>query len=715
MEKRTMHNRMCGLLRLAVVFALLAPTARADEPEWIQAMRKVHANNEGETGVLAHFGDSITYSMAYFAPLQYAGKAKMSPDTRDALNLIDGYMRKECYRWKGPDKGNYSGQTAAWGVKNVDNWIATLEPEVALIMFGTNDIRRGSIEAYEKNLRALIQKCLDNGVVVILSTIPPMHGFDDKVRQAVEVQRQVAADLNVPLIDFYAHVINRRPKDWDGSLPQYAGFSQWEVPTIISKDGVHPSNPQQWRGDYTEEGLSRNGNVLRTYLALMAYAEVINVAIKGKSPSAVSSTILGANPPKPHNLPKIEAPAATASTVGQLIAPPTQDWFPKAPPLPKPTGEIINVKTVGELYAAADRVKLGGTILVADGLYRMPRTFYIKTDDVSLRSQSGERTKVVLDFADCRHHEGVAVSYCSGVTIADLTVQNVRQNGIKVNSNHNVDRVTIYNVIGHNVWQRHIKGPSVPDKDGQPDFAEDCRVQYCLFYNDRPKQHGDEPWEDSEPRMGFNYVGGMDIMCAKGWVISDNVFTGIRGKTGEARGAIFMWHNGTDCVIERNMIIDCDTGICLGNSSARGERRHANGSIVRNNFVVRCSESNILADHTRDCKILNNSVHDPDSRNGRLLRVVHANDGLVVANNIFSGPRIVAEHYEGQIDVRNNLVRPLGEYFVDPAKGNLHLTAKAADAIDKATADRDVHEDIDGQPRGEKPDLGADELAPLGR
>jgi hypothetical protein len=320
----------------------------------------------------------------------------------------------------------------------------------------------------------------------------------------------------------------------------------------------------------------------------------------------------------------------------------------------------------------------------------------------------------VLDFGTSRHHEGVAVSYCSGVTIADLTVQNVRQNGIKINSNLGVDRVTIYNVIGHNVWQRHIKGPKVPDKDGRPDFVEGCRIQYCLFYNDRPKQRGDEPWEDSEPRMGFNYIGGMDIMCAKDWVISDNVFTGIRGKTGEARGAIFMWHNGTDCVIERNIIIDCDTGICLGNSSARGERRHANGFLVRNNFVVRCSESNILADHTRDCKILNNTVHDPDSRNGRLLRAVHANDGLVVANNIFSGPRIVTDHNEGPIELQSNLIRPVSDYFVDAAKGNLHLTAKAVAAIDKAIPADEVQEDIDREKRGNKPDLGADESMPGG-
>ncbi len=705
-------------MRILVAILLLLQVAipvSAAQPQWVDAMRTVHANCRGEKGVFVNLGDSITYSMAYFAPLQYADKAKMPPGARAALNLVDGHMKKECYRWKGPEKGNYSGQTAAWGLKNVDNWMTTLKPETALIMFGTNDIRRGTVEAHEQNLRALVQKCLDHGVVVILSTIPPMHGFDEKVGQTVEVQRKVAADMNVPLLDFYAHVVNRRPDDWNGTLPQFAGFSQWEVPTIISKDGVHPSNPKPWQGDYTEEGLCRNGNLLRSYLAMMAYAEVINVVIKGQAPGAVSTTILGSKPPKPTDLPKIEGAAFTAPPDGHFIAPPVQDWFPKAPPLPKPTGEIINVENVKELYAAADKVKPGGTISVADGLYRMPQTYYIKKDNVTLRSQGGDRTKVVLDFGACRHHEGLAVSYCSGVTIADLTVQNVRQNGIKINSNYDVDRVTIYNVIGHNVWQRHIKGPGVPDKNGQPDFVEDCRVQYCLFYNDRAKQRGDEPWEDSEPRMGFNYVGGMDIMCAKGWTISDNVFAGIRGKTGEARGAIFMWHNGTDCVIERNIILDCDSGICLGNSSARGERRHANGFIVRNNFVVRCHESNILADHTRDCRILNNSVHDPESRNGRLLRVVHANDGLLVANNIFSGPRIVTEMYEGPIDLRDNLIRPVTHYFVDAAKGNLHLTTKAVDAIDKATADENVRDDIDRQSRGGKPDLGADELLPTGR
>ena len=389
-----------------------------------------------------------------------------------------------------------------------------------------------------------------------------------------------------------------------------------------------------------------------------------------------------------------------------------QAWFPKAPPLPKPTGQIIKAKTVREIYNAARSLQEGGTILVADGHYLMTHSLYIRKTKAALRGESGDRTKVILDFKKSRHGEGVCVSYATDVTIADLTVQNVSQNGMKINSNHNVHRVTIYNVVSHNVWQRHIKGPRVPDKDGRPRWADECRVQYCLFYNDRPKRHGDDPWEDSHRgrRMKYNYIGGMDIMGANKWVISDNVFMGIHGATGECRGAIFMWQNGKDCVIERNIFIDCDSGICLGNSSGRGERRHCTGFMVRNNFVIRCPESNILADHTRDCVIVNNTVHDPRSRLGRLIRVVHANDGLVLKNNIFSGPRVSIEKYTGKIDVKNNLIKVVPGYFVDAKNGNLHLTDQAVEAIDKALPLKQVTEDIDGAKRGEKPDLGADEL-----
>src|SRR5688572_21675619 len=103
--------------------------------------------------------------------------------------------------------------------------------------------------------------------------------------------------------------------------------------------------------------------------------------------------------------------------------------------------------------------------------------------------------------------------------------------------------------------------------------------------------------------------------------------------------------------------------------------------IVRNNFVTRAPENGILADYTRDCKIVHNTVHDPTSRLGRLIRLVHDNDGLLVANNLLSGPTMRNES-SSRIDLRDNLIKIFTGSLVDPATGNLRLTTRATEAID---------------------------------
>ena len=89
-------------------------------------------------------------------------------------------------------------------------------------------------------------------------------------------------------------------------------------------------------------------------------------------------------------------------------------WWPKAPPLPEPAAAavVVRVTTVEGLFRAGDEVRPGGTILVADGHYRMPRYFELSKDNVVLRSESGDRTSVVLDGADSRHGEIVGVGGC---------------------------------------------------------------------------------------------------------------------------------------------------------------------------------------------------------------------------------------------------------------------------------------------------------------
>ena len=401
-------------------------------------------------------------------------------------------------------------------------------------------------------------------------------------------------------------------------------------------------------------------------------------------------------------------PAAVRAEGSQWkpLNPPVQSWFPQAPPLPSAQGNIVRVSTVEELLKAIEEAQAGQTILVADGHYLLPRYTEIHADNVTLRGTSGHRERVILDGSQSRHIELLGVRACSGVTIADLTIQNIRANGFKVNSQTNVQKLTIYNCIVHNIWQRGVKGVKVPPEDREAIRPKRCRVQYCLFYNDRRKQLSDDPADIAQG----NYIAGIDVMYARDWVISDNVFVGIQGRTHEGRGAIFLWFDAQGCRVERNIIIDCDVGFQLGNPHrADGVQYHCVGCVARNNFITRAPEAGIVTVYTKDCRLLHNTIHDPQSRLSRLIRTVFTNDGLVVANNLLSGPGMRNES-DSDIKLINNLIKDMTGTFVDPAHGNLHLKQAMDEVVDQAVPVPEVPQDIDRQVRDAKPDIGADEL-----
>ncbi|MFB3785029.1 MAG: right-handed parallel beta-helix repeat-containing protein [bacterium] len=392
---------------------------------------------------------------------------------------------------------------------------------------------------------------------------------------------------------------------------------------------------------------------------------------------------------------------------------PNQPWFPQAPALPPPRGEVLRVASVDELFRAADSVPPGGTILIAPGHYFMTRYFEIHTDNVTLRGATGRRDDVILDGARSLHGELVGITACSGVTIADLTIQNIKWNGFKINSDKNVQELTVHNCVIHNIWQRGVKSVKIPETNREIIRPKNCIVQYCLFYNDHPKRFEDDP-ADTPATFNGNYIGGIDTMYAKGWTIRGNVFLNIQGRTREGRGCVFLWHHAEDCVIEGNIIVNCDVGIALGNSSGIGEGEsqvHGTRMIVRNNFITNTPESGILADYTRDCLILHNTIHDPDSRLQRLIRVVHDNPGLRVLNNLLSGPPMRVES-DSVIEAAGNLQGDFTGDFMDPARGDLHFKNAASTAIDAGRPLPEVTDDLDGQPRGPRPDLGADEFTP---
>jgi hypothetical protein len=105
----------------------------------------------------------------------------------------------------------------------------------------------------------------------------------EKSKQFAEAVRRVAKDKKTPLIDYHAEILKRRPDDWDGALPKFKDIngSEYEAPTLISRDGVHPSYPKAYQ-DYSKESLRSNGYALRSYLTLLSYAEVIRQVVPSK-------------------------------------------------------------------------------------------------------------------------------------------------------------------------------------------------------------------------------------------------------------------------------------------------------------------------------------------------------------------------------------------------------------------------------------------------
>src|SRR5262245_48429004 len=173
MRRRTFGVHLLrGLIGCVVARARAAVYAAQAEPKWAPHARAIHRSFTGSPGTLALFGDSITESRAFWAPL--AEERKPAPPViEDAFARVKARLRPECWsEWRGEAYGNLSATTIGWARRNVERWLETLNPEVALIMFGSNDLPDRDQRGYRKSLTEIAEACIKRGTVPILSTLP---------------------------------------------------------------------------------------------------------------------------------------------------------------------------------------------------------------------------------------------------------------------------------------------------------------------------------------------------------------------------------------------------------------------------------------------------------------------------------------------------------------------------------------------------------------
>ena len=248
------------------LMCLLTSVAKAApdvlSPEVLERAREVHVGFKGEAGRVAQFGDSITYSMAFWSAMSWSDPGQYLP--------FDGLPRiPEGKPWKNVIKGardkgaryaNYSGWKVGDLVKSIDGVLARNRPEAAIVMIGTNDINGGKFPTgYRAGLMKVVKQCLRANCLPILNTIPPRRGHDKAVAAVNAIVREIAKKEKLPLADFHAACLKMRPgKTWDG--------------TIISKDGVHPSGGKS--NLYDEENLKTCGYALRNWVNFLVYRQL---------------------------------------------------------------------------------------------------------------------------------------------------------------------------------------------------------------------------------------------------------------------------------------------------------------------------------------------------------------------------------------------------------------------------------------------------------
>lgn len=385
--------------------------------------------------------------------------------------------------------------------------------------------------------------------------------------------------------------------------------------------------------------------------------------------------------------------------VGLLLQPEKQ-----APSLPPPAGPVVWARDAESLRRALEGAAPGTTVLVADGAYRLNRFLHLRDRrDLVVRGASGDPSRVVLSgrgWAPRDEQDDILrISGGRNLTIAHLTFTDCHSYGIKVEAETKPENLQIYDCRFRDIGIGAIKGStSIAGK------ARGGAIRYCRFENTRIPP--------ADWRFGGDYISAIDMMSLDGWTISDNVFRNIRGRTGNARGAVFVWVRSRNVVVERNLFMGCDRRVSFGNPSGSSAFQenvpHVSDSVIRNNFIVAGSDAGIELWWVSGVRVHHNTVWREDPR-GRGIRGGSDRwriERVDVANNLVRG----TVQLSGGVNLRGNVTGDLDGWFVDPRAGDLRLTAAAAGAIGRAVPLPEVKDDFGGRPRDAAPDVGASEF-----
>lgn len=413
-------------------------------------------------------------------------------------------------------------------------------------------------------------------------------------------------------------------------------------------------------------------------------------------------------------------PAPSLCEDFELPARPGAQWIvsPAGPGQVELDGQTMSLRQA--VNAAAE----GDTILLADGTYTFFEAgdndytgVYITTPNITLRSQSGDPSAVIIDSAYLRHGGGSApiTIAAPGVVVADITVQRSIYHLIHLWADG--DDAIIHNVDMIDGGQQFVKAS--PGNDAVVDGVEVSCSRFVMTQAGRANVWGYGP-QDGNTAC---YTGGIDTHDSTNWHVHDSYFEGIycddtphpaHGQAndmytgGLAEHAIHMWDSapGSGHLVERNRIVNCARGIGIGLVA------EVHGSRVLNNMVFSEHAGSgehdvgIIVERAIDTLVAHNSVYfsHPQAYASGIEYRWDSSANLELHGNITN--RMIRARDGAVAELTDNLESAEGAWFIDPPTGDLHLAD--CNAPGSAGLHPEVGFDVDGEVRGDPTAPGAD-------
>ncbi|MFO6424983.1 right-handed parallel beta-helix repeat-containing protein [Motilimonas sp. KMU-193] len=364
---------------------------------------------------------------------------------------------------------------------------------------------------------------------------------------------------------------------------------------------------------------------------------------------------------------------------------------------------VVEISTNEQLHQAFKEANQQGghtLLLLADGDYQLNSTFVVDAPNITLRGQSGDRSKVRIAGPQYNNMFLVRDSHfkIEYVTIGGAPLRDsgfVRNHIVQIQGERNADYFSLRHSRIIDSQEQMIK---VSKDASTPDVASDFGlIEHNLF-------------EFTTGQALWWYTGGIDAHRSHNWVVRNNTFKNIHNnnpKPGEntalTEGAIHFWADSKGSLIENNVIINCDRGIMLGLDSSG----HADG-IIRNNFIMTNKDVGIYLAQASNTQVYNNTIWLNSSYPNAIEYRFSESVNNHIANNLTNG--LIRQRNNGQANVEFNVTNAQSDWFINAVAGDLHL-AKAIDTVvGKGTPLEGVTTDIDGQTRDTNaPDIGADE------